>query len=143
MKRNSYDPDELVDRGIQQIQNETLDPRRVEESADRLWASVSAQAGDVEAPTRSAGDHGETRVPPVGAAPHGRIEGCAGFRALVPESVAGRLDGAQKLLFDDHVRECVVCRRALLAARGGVCTGGLCGLSGAQEGTLAGSRRKS
>lgn len=52
------------------------------------------------------------------AAP-GRIESCEGFRARIPDLVAGRLPSAEALLVEDHTRECVPCRRALLAARAG------------------------
>lgn len=49
----------------------------------------------------------------------GRIENCAGFQARIPDFVAGRLSEAEALLVQDHTRECVPCRRALIAARAG------------------------
>lgn len=45
------------------------------------------------------------------------IESCAGFRALIPDYLAGRLLNQTALLLEDHSRECIPCRRALIAAR--------------------------
>ena len=45
------------------------------------------------------------------------IESCAGFQALIPEYLAGRLPGETALLLEDHSRECIPCRRALIVAR--------------------------
>jgi ferric-dicitrate binding protein FerR (iron transport regulator) len=45
------------------------------------------------------------------------IESCAGFQALIPAFLAGRLPGETALLLEDHSRECIPCRRALIAAR--------------------------
>jgi hypothetical protein len=45
------------------------------------------------------------------------IESCAGFQTLIPDYLAGRLGRAEALLLEDHSRECIPCRRALIAAR--------------------------
>jgi hypothetical protein len=45
------------------------------------------------------------------------IESCAGFQALIPDYLAGRLPNQTALLLEDHSRECIPCRRALIAAR--------------------------
>jgi hypothetical protein len=45
------------------------------------------------------------------------IESCAGFQALIPAFLAGRLPSQTALLLEDHSRECIPCRRALIAAR--------------------------
>jgi len=45
------------------------------------------------------------------------IESCAGFQALIPDFLAGRLEHSAMVLVEDHSRECIPCRRALIAAR--------------------------
>ena len=45
------------------------------------------------------------------------IESCAGFQALIPAYLAGGLPKETALLLEDHSRECIPCRRALIAAR--------------------------
>jgi hypothetical protein len=45
------------------------------------------------------------------------IESCAGFQALIPAFLTGGLPGETALLLEDHSRECIPCRRALIAAR--------------------------
>jgi FecR protein len=45
------------------------------------------------------------------------IESCAGFQALIPDYLAGRLPRQTAILLEDHSRECIPCRRALMAAR--------------------------
>jgi FecR-like protein len=45
------------------------------------------------------------------------IESCAGFQALMADHLAGRLPRATSLLIEDHSRECIPCRRALMAAQ--------------------------
>ena len=45
------------------------------------------------------------------------IENCAGFQSLIPAFLAGALPGETALLLEDHSRECIPCRRALIAAR--------------------------
>jgi ferric-dicitrate binding protein FerR (iron transport regulator) len=45
------------------------------------------------------------------------IESCAGFQALIPAFLDGALPRETALLLEDHTRECIPCRRALIAAR--------------------------
>lgn len=51
----------------------------------------------------------------AGASTH--IENCAGFQALIPAFLTGGLPSQTALLLEDHSRECIPCRRALIAAR--------------------------
>ncbi len=51
------------------------------------------------------------------AASSAHIENCAGFQALIPAFLAGALESRRALLLEDHSRECIPCRRALIAAR--------------------------
>jgi ferric-dicitrate binding protein FerR (iron transport regulator) len=52
---------------------------------------------------------------PAGSSIH--IESCSGFQALIPAFLAGTLPRETALLLEDHSRECIPCRRALIAAR--------------------------
>ena len=40
------------------------------------------------------------------------IRGCDDFRALLPDFHAGKLSEARMMLVQDHLRECVACRKA-------------------------------
>ena len=98
MKRNS---EEILDKVTAEIRNEKIDPTVVSAAADRVWARVSAAAGDTE-----------FQMPKVD-----RIEGCADFQSLIPAYLAGKLSEARSLLLVDHTHECIPCRKAMNDAR--------------------------
>lgn len=72
----------------------------IDAARERVWRSIAGTAGAVR------------------AADDGTIRDCAGFQALIPAYRAGELAPARRELFDDHVRSCVACRRALWQANG-------------------------
>ena len=47
-----------------------------------------------------------------------RIQSCDDFRSLIPAYLSSSLTASRKLLFEDHMHECVLCRKALQQARG-------------------------
>jgi hypothetical protein len=98
MKRNS---EEILDKVTAEIRNEKADPAVVSAAADRVWARVSAAAGEAE-----------FQLPSVD-----RIEGCADFQSLIPAYLAGKLSEARSLLLVDHTHECIPCRKAMNEAR--------------------------
>ena len=98
MKSNS---DEILDKVTAEIRNEKIDPAAVSAAADRVWARVSAAAGETE-----------FELPSVD-----RIEGCADFQSLIPAHLAGKLSEARSLLLVDHTHECIPCRKAMNEAR--------------------------
>jgi hypothetical protein len=53
----------------------------------------------------------------------GRIQSCEDFRALIPAYLTASLTPSRRLLFEDHIRECVNCRKALESARRGDSSG--------------------
>ena len=98
MKRNS---EEILDKVTAEIRNEKVEPAAMSAAADRVWARVSAAAGEAE-----------FQMPAVD-----RIEGCADFQSLIPAHLAGKLSEARSLLLVDHTHECIPCRKAMNEAR--------------------------
>jgi hypothetical protein len=98
MKRNS---EEILDKVTAEIRNEKADSAVVSAAADRVWARVSAAAGEAE-----------FKMPNID-----HIEGCADFQSLIPAYLAGKLSEARSLLLVDHTHECIPCRRAMKDAR--------------------------
>src|ERR1051325_7826004 len=99
MKSNNED--QILDRVTAEIRNEKSDPAAVSAAADRVWARVSAAAGETE-----------FQLPAVE-----RIEGCQDFQSLIPAYLAGKLSEARSLLLVDHTHECIPCRKAMNEAR--------------------------
>jgi hypothetical protein len=99
MKRNNED--QILDRVTAEIRNEKIEPAAVSAAADRVWARVSAAAGETE-----------FQLPTVD-----RIEGCGDFQSLIPAYLAGKLSEARSLLLVDHTHECIPCRKAMKEAR--------------------------
>ena len=98
---NPHDtPKTSLDGILESIRND--EPSRAE--LDGASARVAAKLG-LDAATA------------VSDAAHGPIESCAGFQALIPDYLAGRLAPVTALLLEDHSRECIPCRRALISAR--------------------------
>ncbi|HSL82786.1 MAG TPA: FecR domain-containing protein, partial [Thermoanaerobaculia bacterium] len=106
MNRSSKELDALIERGADEIRRDVPDDIACEEAAARVWARLS------------------DRLPAVpGEAAAGRpidtLRSCDDVRLLLPAYVAGELPEAKALLLQDHTRECLPCRRALMAAREG------------------------
>ena len=83
--------DPILDRAINEIRNEQIDPAVVKAAAGRAWEKISEAA---EAPAI------ET------------IRTCGDFQALIPAWREGRLAPARALLVEDHMRDCPACRKA-------------------------------
>ncbi|MGH9397509.1 MAG: FecR domain-containing protein [Terriglobia bacterium] len=94
----------LLDEALDEIRGEKIEPDAIEQASQRVWARLSGGGSSSPAPS------------PVGAT-GGPIRGCAGFQTLIPSYLAGALPAARALLFEDHTRGCVACRRALNDAR--------------------------
>ncbi|MBL8177239.1 MAG: FecR domain-containing protein [Bryobacterales bacterium] len=54
----------------------------------------------------------------AGSAGAGQLKGCDDFRTLFPSYLQKTISDARRMLLEDHVRECVHCRKALDIARG-------------------------
>jgi len=99
MKSNRED--KILDQVTAEIRNEKADPAKVSAAADRVWARVSAAAGETE-----------FQMPAIE-----HIESCKDFQSLIPAHLAGKLSEARSLLLVDHTHECIPCRRAMNDAR--------------------------
>ena len=98
----------LVDRAVGAVREDTPDTETVRRAADRVWGNLAAEAA------RSEAAHSETPADEVGT-----LESCDDYQALLPAYMAGTLGESRRILLEDHSRECVACRRALIAARKG------------------------
>src|SRR5918993_693348 len=93
--------EQLLDKVTAEIRNEKVDPAAVSAAAERVWARVSAAAGETE-----------FQLPAIEV-----IEGCKDFQSLIPAYLAGKLSEARALLVADHTHECIPCRKAMNEAR--------------------------
>jgi len=96
MTDRTRDPDRLLDQAAADIRDQRLDEVAERQAFDRVWRRLSAGGGE-----------------------HRPLMSCTDFQAEIPALIAGELPQARALLVTDHTRECVACRRALMAARDG------------------------
>ena len=91
--------DQKFDRLLSEIRNEHVDDRVVSQAGQRVWSSVS------EAPTAELGMH--------------KLRSCEDFQTIIQPYLRNNLPEARRLLFEDHVHQCVACRRCVERAREG------------------------
>src|SRR5277367_679253 len=91
--------DNKFDRLLSEIRDEQIDERVVSRAGERVWNSITASA-PIELSAQAFGS-------------------CEDFQALIPFYLSKALPQARALLFEDHVHECVACRRAVERARTG------------------------
>lgn len=106
MKHNKKELEAIIDKTMNGVRDEHLDPRAVDGSASRVWARIATEQN-----TSTAADR--TTV----AAEH--INSCADFQSLIPSYLRRELSPARTLLLEDHSQECIPCRKALKEARTG------------------------
>ncbi len=87
------------DRLLSEIRNEKVDDQAVTQAGDRVWSSITG-ASAAELSTH-------------------KLRSCEDFQALVPAYVDKNLPEARRLLFEDHMHQCVACRHAVEQARSG------------------------
>ena len=95
MTDRTHDSDETLDRVAAEIGSQRLDAESEQKITDRVWRKIAAASAG-QAPLRS----------------------CDDYQREIPAFVAGELSEARALLVGDHTRECIACRRALMAERG-------------------------
>jgi hypothetical protein len=96
MTERNHDREEILDGISNDIRSDRLDGATEEAVKQRAWSRITAELGSSHAPLR----------------------GCDDVRLLVPRFVEGSLPEARALLVEDHIRDCVRCRRSLMEARG-------------------------
>jgi ferric-dicitrate binding protein FerR (iron transport regulator) len=103
MNVNRHEAEIILEQTAAEIRNSAADARTVDAALARVHARLADQ-------THIA--HAET-LPPD------RICTCADFQTLIPGYVGRRLSEARTALFEDHIRECIPCRKALKEFRTG------------------------
>ncbi len=81
-----------LEQAVSEIRDQAPDAAVVEAAAARVWARLAEAAQPAAVPLHL-------------------IRGCADFQALIPEYRAGHLVAARATLLQDHLHECVACRR--------------------------------
>jgi hypothetical protein len=92
--------DQEFDRLLSEIRKEHVDDQVVFQAGQRVWSSVT------DSPTAELSRH--------------KLRSCADFQAIIQPYLRENLPEARRLLFEDHVHECVACRHVVERARKGV-----------------------
>ncbi len=93
---NKKTTESILDKMIDEIRSEQIDPLAVNAAAERVWARLSAE---------TVYELNAEKMPVA------RIENCADFQSLIPGYLNGELSEARSLLLVDHTHECIPCRR--------------------------------
>ncbi|HKX27567.1 MAG TPA: FecR domain-containing protein [Blastocatellia bacterium] len=103
MRITDRELNKIVDEVTAEIRDEQLDAAIVSGAAQRVWSRLS----------------GEQAAAEIGVSPVEQIRSCEDFQTLIPAYLHGILSAARTMLLEDHVNECVPCRKALKTARHG------------------------
>ena len=87
------------DQLLSEIRSEQVDNQVVSRAGERAWRAISAS------PAVELGTH--------------TLRSCEDFQTLIPAYLDKNLPEARRLLFEDHVHQCVACRHAVEQARDG------------------------
>jgi len=87
-------PDQELQNTITDISREPVDANGIEQASLRVWSRLSEEM-------QATGSAAEV----------GRINGCEEFSALLPAYRDASLTPARALLMQDHLRECIFCRK--------------------------------
>jgi ferric-dicitrate binding protein FerR (iron transport regulator) len=98
MTPDPFDRNPALERAVSEIRDEEIPAEVVEAAGARVWERLKEprEATPGLAPLVLAGEH---------------LRDCADFQALFPDFRARRLPAARALLVEDHLHECVACRR--------------------------------
>ena len=111
-------PHDLLEAATAAVRDEPLDPAAERAALERVSRRLSAASEAAPEPVAAMAP--VAPLAPVTPATDGAIHGCDGFRALLPAYRAGALADAKRILVEDHLRECVPCRRAAREVARGV-----------------------
>src|SRR5262245_22665285 len=96
------DPGSILDRAVREIREEPIPQDYLDEMESGVKARLASAKG---------------RVLPHPVLQAESIDGCDGYQSLIPAYLTASLTPSRKLLFEDHISDCVVCRNVLNAAR--------------------------
>src|ERR1700680_736923 len=85
-----------LNKGIMAMRNNSPSAEQTEDAASRVFQNLQTE---------------HAKVVPYPAID--RIQSCDDFRSLIPAYLSSSLTSSRKLLFEDHIHECVLCRKAL------------------------------
>ncbi len=108
MREKETNPDALLDQAIEDVKGERLDAASVDSAARRVWTRLESEG--VESTLEAVAPAPAAGVP---------MRNCRDLQALIPSYLRGDLSEPRTLLLEDHLRECVPCRRELRALRDG------------------------
>lgn len=91
--------DNKFERLLSEIRNEHIDDQVISHAGERVWNSIAGPS------TAELGMH--------------PLRSCEDFQTLIPAYLSQSLPEARRLLLEDHVHQCVACRRAVEQARKG------------------------
>lgn len=108
MKHNHENPGKILDQAAEELRKASVPSEEMAQASARVLLRMREEHNKV-VPHPSAST----------AETVDRIESCDDFRSLIPAYLTASLTPARRLLFEDHVRECVGCRKALETAKRG------------------------
>ncbi len=98
MKPTRNQIDSLFEQAVSDIRAQQADATTVETAKARVMTRLAGSTADVVT---------------AEVAPTGQLRNCEDIQALIPAYRADRLSEARKMLFEDHMSECIPCRKAL------------------------------
>jgi len=113
MSHTESQREQFLDQALDGLRSEALSAADSAAIAQRVWQRLETAGVHDGGDGADGADGADSADDPV------EIRGCEGYQALLPAYLAGELTAAQRLLVEDHTRECIPCRRALKAARTG------------------------
>src|SRR5207253_6932107 len=96
MKNDKRSSGNILNQGIAAMRNSSAASEQAQDAAARVLQNLQSEYNKV--------------------VPHpsiDRIQSCEDFRSLIPAYLSSSLTPSRKLLFEDHMHECVLCRKAL------------------------------
>jgi ferric-dicitrate binding protein FerR (iron transport regulator) len=109
MEHNKENAGRLLDRAVDGLRKASATPEQVSQASANVLMRLRGEVQKV--------------VPHPSSGTTDRIQSCEDFRGLIPAYLTSSLAPARRLLFEDHVRECAGCRRALENVRRGAPVG--------------------
>ncbi len=115
MKHSNHHSDRMLDETLAAIRDEEIDAATIDRAAERVWTRIARKQSGVLSSTSTPANAAAVEPLPLDA----RSRSCADFQSMIPEYLGKHLPDARLLLFEDHTRECLACRRAVKQVREG------------------------